>query len=174
MRRGFAPRGARRDQPTGQRSAAALEPQAHPLAFPIRPPQRALAASAWRLTIDSRASLPDRLGTRGREVARSGKSERSGEGLPRSSWRAVAEAHVYLAVRGATINPPVSFHALRHTWASLAAMNGTPLFVVAKNLGHADARMVERHYGHLAPSYIADAIRAGAPKFGFKPGKAVL
>jgi hypothetical protein len=29
--------------------------------------------------------------------------------------------------------------------------------------------MVERHYGHLAPSYIADAIRAGAPRFGFKP-----
>jgi hypothetical protein len=41
--------------------------------------------------------------------------------------------------------------------------------VVAKNLGHADTRMVERHYGHLAPSYIADAIRAGAPKFGFTP-----
>jgi hypothetical protein len=29
--------------------------------------------------------------------------------------------------------------------------------------------MVEKHYGHLAPSYIADAIRAGAPRFGFKP-----
>jgi hypothetical protein len=25
--------------------------------------------------------------------------------------------------------------------------------------------MVEKHYGHLAPSYIADAIRAGAPRF---------
>jgi integrase len=68
------------------------------------------------------------------------------------------------ACQRAKINPPVSFHALRHTWASLATMNGTPLLVVAKNLGHADTRMVERHYGHLAPSYIADAIRAGAPK----------
>jgi integrase len=38
--------------------------------------------------------------------------------------------------------------------------------VVAKNLGHADTRMVERHYAHLAPSYIAQAIRAGAPRFG--------
>jgi hypothetical protein len=28
---------------------------------------------------------------------------------------------------------------------------------------------VEKHYGHLAPSYIADAIRAGAPRFGRKP-----
>jgi len=39
----------------------------------------------------------------------------------------------------------------------------------SENLGHVDTRMVEKHYGHLAPSYIADAIRAGAPKFGFKP-----
>jgi integrase len=31
-----------------------------------------------------------------------------------------------------------SFHTLRHTWASLAVMNGVPPFVVAKNLGHAD------------------------------------
>ena len=52
-------------------------------------------------------------------------------------------------------------------------MNGVPLLVVAKNLGHADTRMVEKHYGHLAPSYIADAIRAGAPKFGFKPDPTV-
>ena len=43
--------------------------------------------------------------------------------------------------------------------------------VVAKNLGHTDTRMVEKHYGHLAPRYVADAIRAGAPKFGIKPEK---
>jgi integrase len=73
------------------------------------------------------------------------------------------------ACEHARIKPAIGFHGLRHTWASLAVMNGVPLMVVAKNLGHADTRMVERHYGHLAPSYIADAIRAGAPKFGFKP-----
>jgi integrase len=70
------------------------------------------------------------------------------------------------ACKRANIKPAVSFHALRHTWASLAVMAGVPLLVVARNLGHADTRMVERHYGHLAPSYIADAIRAGAPRFG--------
>jgi hypothetical protein len=48
-------------------------------------------------------------------------------------------------------------------------MGGVPLMVVARNLGHSDTRMVEKHYGHLAPSYIADAIRAGGPRFGFKP-----
>ena len=73
------------------------------------------------------------------------------------------------AVGRARIKPTITFHGLRHTWASLAAMNGVPLMVVARNLGHADTRMVEKHYGHLAPSYVAEAIRAGAPKFGFKP-----
>jgi integrase len=66
----------------------------------------------------------------------------------------------------AKLDPPSAFHTLRHTWASHAVMNGTPLFVVAKNLGHKDTRMVEKHYGHLAPNYVADAIRAGAPRFG--------
>jgi integrase len=78
------------------------------------------------------------------------------------------------AVRRAKISPAIGFHGLRHTWASLAVMAGVPLLVVAKNLGHSDTRMVERHYGHLAPSYIADAIRAGAPKFGFKPDKTLV
>jgi hypothetical protein len=52
-------------------------------------------------------------------------------------------------------------------------MNGMPLMVVAKNLGHADTRMVEKHYGHLSPSYVAEAIRAGAPRFGFKSDKKI-
>jgi integrase len=70
------------------------------------------------------------------------------------------------ACERAKIKPPISFHSLRHSWASLAVMAGVPLLVVARNLGHADTRMVEKHYGHLAPSYIVDAIRAGAPRFG--------
>jgi len=78
------------------------------------------------------------------------------------------------ACKRAKIKPSASFHILRHTWASLAVMAGAPLMVVARNLGHADTRMVERHYGHLAPSYIADAIRAAAPKFGIKPERKVV
>ena len=70
-----------------------------------------------------------------------------------------------LANERAGIVPPINFHGLRHTWASHAVMNGVPLLIVAKNLGHADTRMVEKHYGHLAPSYVADAIRAGGPRF---------
>jgi hypothetical protein len=53
-------------------------------------------------------------------------------------------------------------------------MAGMPLMVVAKNLGHVDTRQVERHYGHLAPSYVVDAVRAHAPKFGFKSGNVTV
>jgi hypothetical protein len=45
-------------------------------------------------------------------------------------------------------------------------MAGAPLLVVAQNLGHADTRMVERHYGHLAQSFVAETIRRTAPTFG--------
>jgi integrase len=77
------------------------------------------------------------------------------------------------AVRRAKIKPAISFHGLRHTWASYAVMNGVPLLVVAKNLGHSDTRMVGKHYGHLADSYVRQAIKAGAPQFGFSIDSAV-
>ena len=77
------------------------------------------------------------------------------------------------ACKRTKITPPIGFHGLRHTWASLAVMAGMPLMVVAKNLGHRDTRMVEMHYGHMAPNYVADAVRASAPRFGFKPDKTV-
>ena len=70
------------------------------------------------------------------------------------------------AVQRAKLDPPCSFHGLRHTYASLALMNGVPMRVVSENLGHTDTRMVEKHYGHLAPSHKRDAIRAGAARFG--------
>jgi integrase len=74
----------------------------------------------------------------------------------------------------AKIDPPINFHGLRHTWASHAVMNGVPMLIVAKNLGHSDTRMVEKHYGHLAQSYVTDAIRAGAPRFGFQSDTKVV
>jgi integrase len=74
------------------------------------------------------------------------------------------------ACKRAAITPGVGFHTLRHTWASHAIMNGAPLMVVAKNLGHADTRMVELHYGHLAPNFVTDEIRRTAPRFGMGGG----
>ena len=67
------------------------------------------------------------------------------------------------ACRIAKITPAASFHTLRHTYASLMVMDAVPLMVVARNLGHADTRMVEKHYGHLATSYVREAIRGAKP-----------
>ncbi len=73
---------------------------------------------------------------------------------------------LHAACERAKIQPRLDFHSLRHSWASLTIMAGAPLLVVAQNLGHADTRMVERHYGHLAQSFVAETIRRTAPTFG--------
>ena len=105
---------------------------------------------------------------------------RSGSALmfPRADgkpWRASNQGpFIEKASKRARIDPPVNFHALRHTWASLAIMNGVPLMVVAKNMGHVDTKMVDKHYGHLSRSYVSDAIRAGAPRFAVDQGTAVV
>ncbi len=66
------------------------------------------------------------------------------------------------------------FHILRHTAASHNVMGGVPLPIVARNLGHADSRMTEKHYAHLAPSYVADTLRKYAPTFGTVETTAVV
>jgi len=64
------------------------------------------------------------------------------------------------ASKVAHISPPATFHVLQHTHASHLAMAATPMGGIAAQLGHVDTRMAEKHYAHLAPSYIADTIRA--------------
>ncbi len=70
------------------------------------------------------------------------------------------------ACRRAKIKPEISFHVLRHTYGSALAMKGVPMGVIAEQLGHADTRMTEKHYAHLAPSYVADTIRTHFPTLG--------
>lgn len=70
------------------------------------------------------------------------------------------------ACEGAKIKPAVGFHTLRHSYASALVQNSVSLAIVAAALGHTDTRMVSKHYGHLAPSHVADAIRANLPSLG--------
>jgi integrase len=64
------------------------------------------------------------------------------------------------------IEPPATFHILRHTYASALAGRGVPMGVIAVQLGHSDTRMTEKHYAHLAPNYVADTVRAALPPLG--------
>jgi integrase len=74
----------------------------------------------------------------------------------------------------AGISPAVNFHILRHTHGSHLAMNGVPMGVIAAQLGHADTRMTEKHYAHLAPSYVAQTIRANFQVLGLTDGADVI
>jgi integrase len=111
----------------------------------------------------------------GREFFKQLTAGRAGSELMlRRQWKPSQQLRpMKAACKAARIDPPVGIHQLRHTWASHAVMGGMPLLVVAKNLGHSDVRMVERHYGHLAPSYVADAVRKHAPRYGVKETSSV-
>jgi integrase len=67
----------------------------------------------------------------------------------------------------------LTFHELRHTYASALVNHGVPLAYVAAQLGHTDTRMVERYYGHLSPNAQAEAIRSLAPKLGISEASKV-
>lgn len=79
------------------------------------------------------------------------------------SWQVRPMAEASAAAR---LDTAASFHTLRHTYASLRVRAGMPLPVVAAVLGHTTTRMVERHYGHLAPSWVHEQVRATALGFG--------
>jgi hypothetical protein len=45
-------------------------------------------------------------------------------------------------------------------------MKAVPMAVIAEQLGHSDTRMTEKHYAHLASSYVGDAVRAAFGTLG--------
>jgi integrase len=78
------------------------------------------------------------------------------------------------ACKRAGIEPAATFHILRHTYASQLAMRGAPMRVIAAQLGHADTRMTEKHYAHLAPNYVAETVRASLPSLGIVEKSSVM
>lgn len=71
-------------------------------------------------------------------------------------WRHSVKATFKTAVLDAGLDPAFGFHGLRHTYASQLVQAGTPLAVVARQLGHKTIHTVANTYGHLAPQ-IAEA-----------------
>ncbi|WP_373048425.1 tyrosine-type recombinase/integrase [Vulgatibacter sp.] len=53
--------------------------------------------------------------------------------------------------------PHATPYALRHSWASLALLQGVPLRVVAEGLGHTGVTLAATTYAHVAPELQRDA-----------------
>jgi integrase len=70
------------------------------------------------------------------------------------------------ACKQAKVEPAITFHELRHTYASLLAQAGADLLTISKLLGHADTRVTARHYAHLCDKTLANAVNALLPSFG--------
>lgn len=89
--------------------------------------------------------------------------KRKGDDL---SWASSDQTPFIARACKAALLEALTFHELRHTYASTLVNLGVPLAYVAAQLGHADTRMVEKYYGHLAPSDLAKSIRKLVPTLG--------
>lgn len=58
----------------------------------------------------------------------------------------------------AQIDSHLDFYSLRHHFISSMVAGGVPMFTVARLAGHKSVKMIEQHYGHLAPSSVEDAL----------------
>jgi integrase len=58
-----------------------------------------------------------------------------------------------------TSTPWVTPHVLRHTWGSLKAMRGVPLYDIAQVMGDTMAT-IEANYLHLSPDHLRRAVNA--------------
>lgn len=72
------------------------------------------------------------------------------------------------ANKAAKIQPPIGFHDLRHTYATLFAnAGGNTLDMLAQILGHADTRITKKHYAHLFDDTLKAAV-AKLPSLGYE------
>jgi site-specific recombinase XerD len=89
--------------------------------------------------------------------------------LRRSDGEPWGKSHHFRPLReacaNAKITPAVSFHILRHTYASRLVMRGVPIGVVAAQIGDSEA-ITSKHYAHLAPSYVGDMVRQALTPIG--------
>jgi integrase len=71
----------------------------------------------------------------------------------------------------AKIQPAVSFHELRHTYASLLAQAGADLLTISKLLGHTDTRVTSKHYAHLCDRTLSNTVNHFLPDFNMQQEK---
>lgn len=86
------------------------------------------------------------------------------------AWAASDQAYYLKQACEAAGLKALTFHELRHTYASTLLNAGVPASIIAAQLGHTDTRMVEKHYGHLCPNAVSATIRRQAPMLGIGQG----
>jgi integrase len=79
------------------------------------------------------------------------------------AWKAREYSDEYRSAVASAGLEKMTFHELRHSYASTMVRAGAGLIIVAEALGHSDVRMVTKHYAHLAPSFVAETVRRTAP-----------
>ena len=65
------------------------------------------------------------------------------------AWAENDQIHAMEATCAASGVEPVTFHELRHTYASTMLTAGFSATYLAEQFGHEDQRMIERYYGHI-------------------------
>jgi integrase len=87
------------------------------------------------------------------------------------AWRPSEQKRLMSEACDAAKLPRMGFHQLRHSYASSLVAAGMPLALVAELTGHADIRMLEKNYSHIAPSVLKKALDLFAPSLNFGNSK---
>ena len=119
-------------------------------------------ARAWFAAHTAGRAGHDRLLTR----SRAHRTKRKGL-IEEQAWAPYDQIYLMAESCARAGLAAVTFHELRHTYASLLVNRGVPLAYVAAQLGHRDTAMVQKYYGHLCPDAIAESIRSQIPVLGF-------
>jgi site-specific recombinase XerD len=91
-----------------------------------------------------------------------------------SAWRKnLHQRDLVRANAAANISPPLTFHHLRHAYASHLLRNGARIEYVSELLGHSSIAVTRKHYAHLTREDLKKAA-ALLPSFGFTPANKVV
>jgi integrase len=101
----------------------------------------------WRLKTPGEIVFPNQVGNM------HGKSARIFRPM---LHRVLDRAGLQPAQRAGKLRPYITFHGLRHTFASMWVMQGKDIYRLQKILGHSSVNMTMR-YAHLAPEAFDDA-----------------